>query len=257
MSEGAHPDPAEPAAALQEIVITNGRQRPGEGTPTRAGASAAALGAAEVAPCSPAAADRYSDADLDGLALKLDAHSRQLRADLLAHLADCQRRAEERQREAVAAVASSAARELAAKEQELARTAAELERQREILRRTGGALFKAARWRRQHTLGCMAWRAWRERAARQGRVKAVAATVNEYDERRRQRGAFHAWRTEAASQLRLRVKAQAAAALQEERARIWEESHASGAQQAKRLAEVEAALAAALEERARLEENMK
>ena len=35
-----------------------------------------------------------------------------------------------------------------------------------MLRRTGEALFKAARWRRQHTLGCMAWRAWRERAAR-------------------------------------------------------------------------------------------
>lgn len=73
--------------------------------------AAAAIGA------SPAATDRFHDADLDGLALKLDAHSRQLRADLLAHMADCQRRAAERHREAVAAVASSTARELAATEQ--------------------------------------------------------------------------------------------------------------------------------------------
>lgn len=80
-----------------------------EATPLRAAAAAAALLAA-----SP---DRFSDADLDGLALKLDAHSRQLRGDLLEHLAGCLRRADERQREAVAGHSAAAAQELAAKEQ--------------------------------------------------------------------------------------------------------------------------------------------
>lgn len=113
----------------------------------------------------------------------------------------------------------------------------------------------------------------------------MVGNVSDYDEKRRQRGAFRAWRAEAASQLRLRVgagggsrlykdhfvsslgyttarcklwcpdkhtpcpsptptstpppictaqvKAQAAATLQEERARIWEEAHALGAQQAR------------------------
>lgn len=114
--EAAHRAAEEPADTPHEAAIAADGQRPDEATPTRTAAAAAEGAAAAAAGASPAA-DRYSDADLDGLALKLDVHSHQLRADLLAHLADCQRRAEERQREAVAAVASSAARELATKEQ--------------------------------------------------------------------------------------------------------------------------------------------
>lgn len=110
--EAAHQAAEDPADTPHEVAIAADGQRPDEATPTRTSGAAAA-----VATGASPAADRYSDADLDGLALKLDAHSHQLRADLLAHLADCQRRAEERQREAVAAVASSAARELATKEQ--------------------------------------------------------------------------------------------------------------------------------------------
>lgn len=114
--EAAHRAAEEPADTPHEAAIAADGQRPDEATPTRTAAAAAEGAAAAAAGASPAA-DRYSDADLDGLALKLDVHSHQMRADLLAHLADCQRRAEERQREAVAAVASSAARELATKEQ--------------------------------------------------------------------------------------------------------------------------------------------
>lgn len=115
--ETVHSAPADPAFEVQATEAAAEGQRGDAVTPARAGTAADASAAAEVAgPASPPA-DRYVDAELDGLALKLDAHSQNLRAELLMHLADCQRRAEQRQRAAVAAVASGAARELAAKEQ--------------------------------------------------------------------------------------------------------------------------------------------
>jgi hypothetical protein len=114
----------------------------------------------------PATACLSGDPDLDAAALKLDGHSRLLRGDLLAHLVDWQRRQGQRQAEVLQAVGAQGAAGLAAKQRELDAAAAQLAWQREVAKRTGDALFKAARWRRQLTLGCIAWRAWREQARR-------------------------------------------------------------------------------------------
>jgi hypothetical protein len=43
---------------------------------------------------------------------------------------------------------------------------AELAKQREVLRRTGHVLHRAALWKQQLALGCSVWRAWRAHAVR-------------------------------------------------------------------------------------------
>ena len=158
-----------------------------------------------------------------------------LRGDLLAHLLDWQRRQGQRQAEALEAVGAQCAAGLAAKQRELDAAAAQLARQREVLKRTGDARFKAARWRRHLTLGCIAWRAWREQArrwvasaleaccfcqtpasrvddsapnpkCRQRRKQAsLAAAARHYDDGKLRRGVLRAWRELAAGQLPARV----------------------------------------------------
>ncbi|EFN51964.1 hypothetical protein CHLNCDRAFT_139452 [Chlorella variabilis] len=177
----------------------------------------------------------YDDADLDAAALKLDEHSRLLRADMLAQLLDCKRKLGERQQAAAAAAAAQGASQLAAKQQQVDAASAELARQREIVRRTGTVLFKAARWRRQLSLGCRSWRAWRAYVRRQRSLKARVQAATEHYE----------------------VMAQAASAVEAERQRITQEAQQLAAQHAQRLAEVEQQLAAALEARAVLEADTK
>lgn len=157
--------------AGEETSTTSGQATLGVGGPLGGEAAAqqspsAAMAAVQTlrrSPAPPALAPSasYDDADLDAAALKLDEHSRLLRADMLAQLLDCKRKLGERQQAAAAAAAAQGASQLAAKQQQVDAASAELARQREIVRRTGTVLFKAARWRRQLSLGCRSWRAWR------------------------------------------------------------------------------------------------
>lgn len=178
----------------------------------------------------PASEPRFDDPDLDSLSLVLDEHARHLRSEVLANLLDAKRRGTERQHEAVAAAAARHARELTAAQAELVAATTQLQRQCEITKRMGKALARAVRWRKQFRLAHVAWRAWRRQAQRRRRLEAsAAAAAHHYDVGRLYRGAFRGWRAEAAA-----VKAQAAAALEEERRRIEAEAGAEAA----RLAQV-------------------
>ncbi|KAL4857446.1 hypothetical protein ACK3TF_002316 [Chlorella vulgaris] len=186
----------------------------------------------------------HDDADLDAAAQKLDQHSRQLRAEMLANLDNCKRRLTERHQRAAASAAASASAELDAKQQELDAAQVELARHQEVTRRVGHALFKHACWRRQRTLGSTVWQAWRAHTRRQSFLQTqLQAAAARFDLRRR---ALRAWRVLAARQLRPRLKAQAAAALHRERELILQEAQAAAGQQAQRLQEVQLQLGAAV-----------
>jgi hypothetical protein len=132
-------------------------------------ASTTAAGAAEAAtPAAPCAASAGNDdPDLGSAALLLDKHARQLRCDMLDHMLSLKQGLVEQHQQRLQGAAAKSDAAMAGKQHELDAATAELARQREITRRTGNALFKAACWRRQRTLACLVWRAWRAEASRQ------------------------------------------------------------------------------------------
>ncbi|KAL4422846.1 hypothetical protein ABPG75_009043 [Micractinium tetrahymenae] len=193
--------------------------------------SSGAAGGAGATPPAPLRPDD-EDAELEAAALALDQHSQLLRRDLLARLLDWKRRAGEQQA-ALEAAGSRAAAEIAELRSEQQAAKAQLEKQQEVQRRMGHALHRSALWRRHRTLASAAWRAWREHIQRQRRLQ-----------RQLQVGARY-----------YGAKAQAAAAAAAEQ--HLQEAAGAASQQTQRLAEVEAALAAALQARAELEQGMR
>lgn len=99
-------------------------------------------------------------------ALLLDKHARQLRSDMLDHIAKLEQALAEQQQQRLREAASKSEAVLASQRADLVAARAEVARQQEIMRRTGNALFRAACWRRQRTLASLVWRGWRVEASR-------------------------------------------------------------------------------------------
>jgi hypothetical protein len=162
----------------------------------------------------------HLDVDLDALAVRLDAHSRALRTDLLDYFLQLKERQLQRQCQAVQQQQAEDEALLATKQQELEAAVLQLQVQRQQGRRLCAALESAVyklhkrnQLRRHFALMTRAWRAWLGHTRRERRIRANMLTAAQhYDVGKLKRAVFRAWRAWQHTECRERVRCPAARA---------------------------------------------